>query len=79
MSENTQLAIVEEQALRISELSAALETVGEALAQMHRLAADHAADMTALFNELETRTVQLSEATATIDRLRLHLSQGVEL
>ena len=61
--------IQEEQATRIAELSGALETLRE----------NHQQDMNAMWRELETRTVQLSEATATIDRLRLHLSQGVEL
>jgi len=69
MSENTHLAEQEESATRIAELSGALETLRE----------NHQQDMNAMWRELETRTAQLSEATATIDRLRLHLSQGVEL
>ena len=69
MSENTHLAEQEESATRIAELSGALETLRE----------NHQQDMNAMWHELETRTAQLSEATATIDRLRLHIAQGVEL
>ena len=64
--------IQEEQATRIAELSGALET-------MTGNRDDAVTDMNAMWHELETRTAQLSEATATIDRLRLHIAQGVEL
>ena len=72
MSENTQLAIVEEQALRISELSAALELI-----TTNRN--DLVTDLADMFNELEAAKTQLRAATATIDRLRTYIAQGVEL
>jgi len=72
MSENTHLAEQEESATRIAELSGALET-------MTGNRDDAVTDMNAMFVELEACRGLLREANTVVGRLRLHLSQGVEL
>jgi len=72
VSENTQLAIVEEQALRISELSAALETLRDDRTKVLW-------DLNDALKELEDVKVRLSAASARADRYLTHLQNGVEL
>lgn len=64
--------LVAELEQRIAELSTALEVMRE-----DRDAKKDAAD--SLWNELQTVRARLSVAEATVDRLRLHIQQGVEL
>ena len=64
--------LVAELEQRIAELSTALEVMRE-----DRDAKKDAAD--SLWNELQTVRARLSQAEATVDRLRLHIQQGVEL
>lgn len=64
--------LVAELEQRIAELSTALEVMRE-----DRDAKKDAAD--SLWDELQTVRARLSQAEATVDRLRLHIQQGVEL
>ena len=57
---------------RVAELSVALETVTQ-----QRDDCRDAAD--SLHSELEIARRRLSEVSAIVDRLRLHIAQGVEL
>jgi uncharacterized coiled-coil DUF342 family protein len=63
--------IIELQA-RVAELSVALETITQ-----QRDACRDAAD--SLHAELEISRRRLSEVSSVVDRLRLHIQQGVEL
>lgn len=64
--------LVAELEQRIAELSTALEVMRE-----DRDAKKDAAD--SLWAELQQVRGRLSQAEATVDRLRLHIQQGVEL
>jgi len=63
---------VNELQTRVAELSVALETVTEQR-DSNRDIAD------SLFVELESTKTKLAIANSVIDRLRLHIQQGIEL
>ena len=69
MSDSILVAELEQ---RISELSTALQIMTE-----DRDAKKDAAD--SLWNELQAVRARLTIAETTVDRLRLHIQQGVEL
>ena len=64
--------LVAELEQRIAELNTALDLLRE-----DRDAKKDVAD--SLWHELQNVTNQLKQANATIDRLRLHIQQGIEL
>lgn len=64
--------LVAELEQRIAELNTALDLMRE-----DRDAKKDAAD--SLWHELQNVTNQLKQANATVDRLRLHIQQGIEL
>ena len=69
---HAQTAEIIELQTRVAELSVALERVTEQR--------DNALDTAhSLHKELESTLVQLKDWKSTVDRLRLHIQQGVEL
>jgi chromosome segregation ATPase len=62
----------EEAQIRISELSTALATVTEQRDNLED-------SLTAAIREVDAYKQQIASLTATIERLRLHIQQGVEL
>jgi hypothetical protein len=62
----------EEAQLRIAELSTALAMVTEQRDNLED-------SLTAAIREVDTHKQQIASLTATIERLRLHIAQGVEL
>lgn len=69
---HAQTAEIIELQTRVAELSVALERVTEQR--------DNALDTAqSLHKELESTLTQLKEGQSTVDRLRLHIQQGVEL
>lgn len=69
---NDQIAAITEAAARVADLQNALERMRE-----ERDAARSSVDL--LLHENSELEAKLSSATATIDRLRIHLQQGIEL
>lgn len=62
----------EEAQMRISELSTALATITEQRDNLED-------SLTAAIREVDAYKQQIASLTATIERLRLHIQQGVEL
>jgi chromosome segregation ATPase len=62
----------EEAQIRISELSTALATITEQRDNLED-------SLTAAIREVDAYKQQIASLTATIERLRLHIQQGVEL
>ena len=62
----------EEAQLRISELSVALAHVTEQRDNLED-------SLTAAIREVDAHKAQIASLTATVERLRLHIQQGVEL
>jgi chromosome segregation ATPase len=62
----------EEAQIRISELSTALATVTEQRDNLQD-------SLNAAINEMDAHKTQIQHLTTTIERLRLHIQQGVEL
>jgi len=62
----------EEAQIRISELSTALATVTEQRDNLED-------SLTAAIHELDAHKTHIHHLTTTIERLRLHIQQGVEL
>lgn len=69
---NDQIAAITEAAARIADLQNALERMRE-----EREAARSSVDL--LMHENAQLEAKLAAATATVDRLRIHLQQGIEL
>lgn len=69
---NDQMAAITEAAARIADLQNALERMRE-----EREAARSSVDL--LMHENAELEAKLAVATATVDRLRIHLQQGIEL
>ncbi len=62
----------EEDQIRISELSTALATVTEQRDNLED-------SLNAAIHELDAHKAHVHQLTATIERLRLHIAQGIEL